>query len=112
MKWIAIAALLAAAGAGALAQTFPAKPVRIVVAFPAGGGTDIVARPLAPNLTDLWGQQGIVDNRPGASGVIRTEVPARPAPAGPTLFPGTLGNLPATQHLLAKIPVRPLRTFP
>src|SRR6266581_7079648 len=70
MKRIAIAALLAAAGAGALAQTFPAKPVRIVVAFPAGGGTDIVARLLAPKLTDLWGQ-----------------------------------------HLIAKMPVDPLRDF-
>src|SRR5947207_15911135 len=92
MKRIAIAALLAAAGAGALAQTFPAKPVRIVVAFPAGGGTDIVARLLAPKLTDIWGQQVIVDNRAGASGVIGTEFAARAAPDGHTLFLGTLGN--------------------
>src|SRR5467141_681218 len=79
MKTIAIAALLAAAQTGALAQTFPAKPVRIVVAFPAGGGTDIVARLLAPKLTDIWGQQVLVDNRAGASGVIGTELAARPA---------------------------------
>jgi tripartite-type tricarboxylate transporter receptor subunit TctC len=78
MKRIATAALLAAAtAANALAQTFPAKPVRIVVAFPAGGGVDIVARLLAPKLIEAWGQQVIVDNRAGASGVIGTEFAAR-----------------------------------
>src|SRR3989475_3788829 len=111
MKRIAIAALLAAAAAGALAQTFPAKPVRVVVAFPAGGGTDIVARLLAPKLADIWGQQVIVDNRAGASGVIGTEFAARAAPDGHTLFLGTLGNLAVNQHLIAKMPVDPLRDF-
>src|SRR3981081_1074777 len=112
MKRIAIVALLAAAtGAGALAQTFPAKPVRIVVAFPAGGGTDIVARLLAPRLTDLWGQQVLVDNRAGARGVIGTEFAARAAPDGHTLFLGTLGNLAVNPHLIAKMPVDPLRDF-
>src|SRR5206468_9107512 len=100
MKKIAIAAALAAAGA--LAQAFPAKPVRIVVAFPAGGGTDIVARLLAPKLTEIWSQQVIVDNRAGASGVIGTEFAARSAPDGHTLFLGTLGNLAVNQHLIAK----------
>jgi tripartite-type tricarboxylate transporter receptor subunit TctC len=112
MKRIAIVALLAAAmGAGAIAQTFPAKPVRIVVAFPPGGGTDIVARLLAPKLGDAWGQQVIVDNRAGASGVIGTEFAARSAPDGHTLFLGTLGNLAVNQHLIAKMPVDPLRDF-
>src|SRR2546426_8000119 len=112
MKRIAIVALLAASvSTGALAQTFPAKPVRVVVAFPAGGGTDIVARLLAPKLTDLWGQQVIVDNRAGASGVIGTEFAARSAPDGHTLFLGTLGNLAVNQHLIAKMPVDPLRDF-
>jgi tripartite-type tricarboxylate transporter receptor subunit TctC len=112
MKRIAIVALLAAAtGAGALAQTFPAKPVRIVVAFPPGGGTDIVARLLAPKLTEAWAQQVIVDNRAGASGVIGTEFAARSAPDGHTLFMGTLGNLAVNPHLIAKMPVDPLRDF-
>src|SRR5438876_8736145 len=110
MKRIAIVALLAVAmGASALAQTFPAKPVRIVVAFPAGGGVDIVARLLAPKLAEAWGQQVIVDNRAGASGVIGTEFAARSAPDGHTLFLGTLGNLAVNQHLIAKMPVDPLR---
>jgi len=112
MKRIGIAALLAVAtGASALAQTFPAKPVRIVVAFPAGGGTDIVARLLAPKLTELWGQQVLVDNRAGASGVIGTEFAARSAPDGHTLFLGTLGNLAVNPHLIEKMPVDPLRDF-
>ena len=112
MKRIAIVALLAAAtSASVLAQTFPAKPVRIVVAFPAGGGVDIVARLLAPKLTETWGQQVIVDNRAGASGVIGTEFVARSAPDGHTLFMGTLGNLAVNQHLIAKMPVDPLRDF-
>jgi tripartite-type tricarboxylate transporter receptor subunit TctC len=112
MKRIGIAALFAVAtGASALAQTFPAKPVRIVVAFPAGGGTDIVARLLAPKLTELWGQQVLVDNRAGASGVIGTEFAARSAPDGHTLFLGTLGNLAVNPHLIEKMPVDPLRDF-
>ena len=105
---LALAALLAQ---GAAAQSFPSKPVRIVVAFPPGGGTDIVARLLAPRLADAWGQQVIVDNRAGASGVIGTEFAARAAPDGATLFLGTLGNLAVNQHLYPKMTVDPLRDF-
>src|SRR6266498_964242 len=111
MKKLAIIALAFSASAGALAQGFPAKPVRLVVAFPAGGGVDIVARLLSPKLTELWGQQVIVDNRAGASGVIGTEFAARSAPDGHTLFLGTLGNLAVNPHLIAKMPVDPLRDF-
>src|SRR3989449_294919 len=68
MKKIAIIALVFSASAGALAQGFPAKPVRLVVAFPAGGGVDIVARLLSPKLAEAWGEQVIVDNRAGAGG--------------------------------------------
>jgi tripartite-type tricarboxylate transporter receptor subunit TctC len=104
----ALAALLSQA---AFAQAFPSKPVRIIVAFPPGGGTDIVARLLVPRLTESWGQQVIVDNRAGASGVIGTEIAARSAPDGTTLFLGTLGNLAVNQHLYPKMTVDPLRDF-
>ena len=104
-------ALLAAATGAAFAQTFPSKPVRIVVAFPAGGGVDIVARFLGPKLTEAWGQQVLVDNRAGASGVIGTEFAARSAPDGYTLFLGTLGNLSVNPHLYPKMAVDPLRDF-
>jgi tripartite-type tricarboxylate transporter receptor subunit TctC len=103
-----LAALLAST---ALAQSFPSRPVHIVVAFPPGGGTDIVARLLAPGLTSAWGQQVIVDNRAGASGVIGTEFAARSTPDGTTLFMGTLGNLAVNQHLYPKMAVDPLRDF-
>jgi tripartite-type tricarboxylate transporter receptor subunit TctC len=91
------------------AQSFPAKPVRIIVAFPPGGGVDIVARTMGPRLTELWRQPIVIENRPGASGVIGTEAAARSAPDGYTLFIGTLGNLTANQYLYPKMPVDPLR---
>jgi tripartite-type tricarboxylate transporter receptor subunit TctC len=104
---LALAAALCAAGA-ARAETFPDKPVRMVVAFPAGGGTDIVARLIAERLTALWGQQVIVDNRGGAGGVIGTEIAARSAPDGYTIFMATLGNLSINPHLY-KMNVDPIK---
>jgi tripartite-type tricarboxylate transporter receptor subunit TctC len=92
-------------------QAFPAKPVRVVVAFPPGGGVDIVARVVGPKLTESWHQQVIVENRAGASGMIGTEVAARAAPDGYTVFIGTMGNLAVNQHLFPKMPVDPLRDF-
>ena len=74
-----LATLAAMTGGGAIAQSFPAKPVRIVVAFPPGGGVDIVARVVGPKLTESWGQQVIVENRAGASGMIgKTRSPLLP----------------------------------
>ena len=110
-KMISLLAALAFAafGCNALAQPFPTKPVRIIVAFPPGGGVDIVARAMGPKLTEIWGQPVVVENRPGASGVIGTELAARSAPDGHTLFLGTLGNLTANQYLYPKMPVDPLR---
>ncbi|HEY8250621.1 MAG TPA: tripartite tricarboxylate transporter substrate binding protein [Burkholderiales bacterium] len=93
------------------AQAFPTKPVRIIVAFPPGGGTDIVARLLAPRLGDLWGQPVVVENRAGASGTIGTEIAARSDPDGHTLFMATMGNMTANQHLYPKMAVDPLRAF-
>ena len=73
---------LVGAGTALLAQPFPSKPIRIIVAFPPGGGTDIVARTIAPKLTDAVGQQVVVDNRAGASGLLGTELAAKAAPDG------------------------------
>ncbi len=93
----------------ARAQPFPTKPVRIIIAFPPGGGVDIVARVMGPRLTEIWNQPVVIENRPGASGVIGTEVAARSAPDGHSVFFGTLGNLTANQYLYPKMPVDPLR---
>jgi tripartite-type tricarboxylate transporter receptor subunit TctC len=95
----------------AQAQNFPNRPVKIIVAFSPGGGTDIVARLLGQKLTEMWGQQIIVENRAGASGTIGTELAARAAPDGYTLFMGTLGNLSVNKHLYPKMNVDPLRDF-
>lgn len=96
---------------GAQAQNFPTRPVKIIVAFSPGGGTDIVARLLGQKLTEMWGQQIIVENRAGASGTIGTELAARAGPDGYTLFMGTLGNLSVNKHLYPKMTVDPLKDF-
>jgi tripartite-type tricarboxylate transporter receptor subunit TctC len=93
------------------AHAFPTKPVKIIVAFPPGGGTDIVARLLAQRLTEAWGQPVVVENRAGASGTIGTEAAARSDPDGHTLFMATMGNMTANQHLYPKMAVDPLRAF-
>jgi tripartite-type tricarboxylate transporter receptor subunit TctC len=109
LHWALIALACGSGQAGA--QSFASKPVRIIVAFPAGGGTDIIARLLAPKLTDLWGQQVIVDNRPGASGIIGTELAAKAPADGHTLFMGTMGNFSVNKHLFPKMNVDPIRDF-
>jgi tripartite-type tricarboxylate transporter receptor subunit TctC len=93
------------------AFAFPTKPVRIIVAFPPGGGTDIVARLLAQRLGEAWSQAVIVENRAGASGTVGTEAAARADPDGHTLFMATMGNMTANQHLYPKMTVDPLRAF-
>jgi tripartite-type tricarboxylate transporter receptor subunit TctC len=95
----------------AAAFAFPTKPVKIIVAFPPGGGTDIVARLLAQRLGETWGQAVIVENRAGASGTVGTEAAARADPDGHTLFMATMGNMTANQHLYPKMTVDPLRAF-
>jgi tripartite-type tricarboxylate transporter receptor subunit TctC len=79
---LALAALCSAAAA----QTYPTKTVRMVVGYPPGGPTDVLARIVSQKLTQAWGQQVIVDNRPGASGMIGAEFTARAAPDGYTLL--------------------------
>src|SRR6187401_1710548 len=93
------------------AQSFPAKPVRMIVAFPAGGGSDIVGRALAQQLTELLGQPVVVDNRGGAGGIIGTELGARAAPDGYTLTVGSSGGFAITPHLNPKLPYHPVKDF-
>ena len=101
-------ALLLLAG---VVEAFPTKPVRIIVAFPPGGGTDIVARVVGQKLGEGWNQAVVVENRAGASGTIGTESAARAEPDGHTLFMATMGNMTANQHLYPKMAVDPLRAF-
>jgi tripartite-type tricarboxylate transporter receptor subunit TctC len=101
-------AVLMCAGT-AWAQQFPSKPVRIVIPFPPGGGVDIVARLIGPKLSEVYGQQVVVDNRVGAAGIIGTELAARAAPDGHTWLLATMGNLAVNRHLYPKMAVDPLR---
>jgi tripartite-type tricarboxylate transporter receptor subunit TctC len=102
--------LLGASAAPLLAQEYPAKPVRIIIGFPPGGATDLVARIMAPKYTGLFKQQFIVDNRPGANGVIGSDLAAKAAPDGYAIHLATIGSLvlsPAT----SKVPYDPLKDF-
>ena len=83
-KLLALALTLAAGAAGA--QAYPTKAVRLVVPFLAGGSTDIVGRTVAQKLSEMWGQQAFVDNRPGGGTTIGTEMVAKAAPDGYTLL--------------------------
>lgn len=71
---------------GAAAQQFPTKPIRIVVPFSAGSGSDVFARTLGPRFTEAWGQQIVVENREGAGGMIGAQFVAKAAPDGHTLL--------------------------
>src|SRR5512140_262062 len=83
--WLAATVLVLAPGL-APAQTYPAKPIRLVVGFAPGGGSDILARFIAHHLTESFGQTGVVDNRTGASTIIATDIVAKSAPDGYTLL--------------------------
>jgi tripartite-type tricarboxylate transporter receptor subunit TctC len=108
---LACAALAAAAAGAAFAQAgYPGKPVRMVVPSSAGGGTDIVARIVAPELTKRLGQQVIIDNRPGAGTMIGIEVAAKSPPDGYTLLMG-LSTLAINSALYKKVPYDPQRDF-
>jgi len=110
---VAALALLAggfAAASGAWAQAYPAKPVRLVVAFPPGGGIDSVTRLLAPKLTEALGQQMIVDNRVGASGNIGTDYVAKSAPDGYTVLMAYASHA-SNAALFTKLPYDTVRDF-
>jgi tripartite-type tricarboxylate transporter receptor subunit TctC len=107
----AAAVALAAHVGGACAQAYPTKPVRMIVGFPPGGGTDILARIVAQKLADAWGQQVIVENRPGASATIGANVVAKAAPDGYTLAMGQLTPNAIAPALYPKLPYDALKDF-
>ena len=105
--WVA-AALAVAFPAGG--QTYPARPLRLVVPFPPGGSVDVVARALTPKLSERLGQQVVIENRSGASGIIGTEVVARARPDGYTLLINTIPFVTNT-YLYSKVPYDPFADF-
>ena len=94
----------------AVAQPYPVKPIRFIVPYPAGGGTDIIARLIGAKLTDAWGQQVVVENRAGASGILGNDLVAKSAPDGYTVLIGitTLVQMP---HLNPKLPYDVFKDF-
>jgi tripartite-type tricarboxylate transporter receptor subunit TctC len=102
--------LLAGFAVAAHAQTFPSKPVRLIVPFAPGGSTDIVARVLGQKLNEAWGQPVLVDNRAGGSTVIGTEIVAKAPPDGHTLLvtPAPFTIVPS---LMKKLPYDPVKDF-
>jgi tripartite-type tricarboxylate transporter receptor subunit TctC len=95
----------------ALAQPWPAKPVRIVVAYPPGGGIDVMARQIAERLTGAWGQPVVVENKPGANTIVATDSVAKSTPDGYTVLMTTDASFSINPHLYAKLPFDPRRDF-
>lgn len=110
MFGMAIAVAMAVA-APVIAQSYPAKPVRVIVPFPAGGGTDLFARAVAQKLSGALGQQFIVDNRSGAGGMIGSELVAKAPPDGHTLLITSSSTHSINPHLVKKPLYDPLRDF-
>jgi len=106
---IALAAALTAASA--FAQGYPTKPVRVVVTFPPGGTPDIYGRIMAVELSKLWNQSVVVENRTGAGGTIGTDYVAKSAPDGYTLLFAADASITIAPHLYAKLPYDPVRDF-
>lgn len=105
------AAILAGAAAPVAAQSYPVKPIRYVVPFPAGGPLDIVARAIGQELNRSWGQPVIVDNRPGAGGNIGAEQVARAPADGHTILMGAVSTHAINITLYSKLPYDPIRDF-
>lgn len=95
----------------ALAQNYPAKPIRFVVPFAPGGGVDLIARTIAQKLSDTWGQSVVVDNRGGGGGNTGTDMVAKALPDGYTLLMGYVGNLAINPFLFRKLPYDSLKDF-
>jgi len=95
----------------AAAQSYPAKPIRLLVPFPPGAGADVVARTLAQKVTEVLSVQVIVDNRGGAGGTMGAAIAARAAPDGYTLMMGSIASLGTAQGLFKDLPYNPLNDF-
>ncbi|MGO4329884.1 Bug family tripartite tricarboxylate transporter substrate binding protein [Cupriavidus sp. 2TAF22] len=107
----ACAAFTALAASSARADTYPSKPIRIVVGFPSGGAPDILARIFSEKISPAWGQPVVVDNKPGAGGNIGGEAVAHAAPDGYTLAMGTVGTHSINGALYARMPYDMVKDF-
>ena len=95
----------------AAAQTYPVKPIRIIVPFGAGTQSDVLGRLVGQKLTEAWSQQVVIENRPGAGAIIGTELAAKAVPDGYTLSVNGTGALAINPGLYPKLPYDPIRDF-
>ena len=93
------------------AQSYPTKPIRVVILVVPGGGSDVTSRMVGQKLTEAWGQQVIVDNRPGGNGIVGMEIAARSNPDGYTLVLGTIGPVAVNPSIYKKLPYDPVADF-
>jgi len=93
------------------AQTYPAKPVRVIVPYAAGGTSDILARQLGPKLSEAWGQPVVVENKPGANGNVGADFVAKSPPDGYTLLLTDLGGLVISASVYPQLPFNPAKDF-
>ena len=106
-----ISALLISSGGAFAQESFPAKPIRMLVPFAPGGNTDILARAVAQRMHDSWRVPIVVDNRPGGNGFIAAEIAARATPDGHTVFVGTSREVSINTVLFKKLPYDPVKDF-
>src|ERR1700674_4557096 len=91
----------------ALAQSWPSRPIKIIIPFPPGNTTDIMSRLIGPKMAERLGQQIVVENRPGASGMLGLDLAAKSAPDGYTIAAGQGGNMVVLPHTSKNIPYDP-----
>src|SRR5437762_7846671 len=109
-KTLLIAALLAVS-TGSFAQTYPSKPIHIIVPYPAGGTSDILARTIGQRLSESLGQPIIVENKPGANGNVGADLVAKAAPDGYTLLLTDIGALVISPRVQPTLPFDPVKDF-
>ena len=108
---IIAASCLCIVSAAGHAQTFPAKTIRIVVPYPAGGGIDLISRAIGNQLSQRWGQPVVIENKPGSGTIVAAEGVAKAAPDGYTLMVTTDSTISVNPHLYARLPYDPVKDF-
>jgi tripartite-type tricarboxylate transporter receptor subunit TctC len=111
LKFIAVVLSLFAAAGCYGAEAYPSKPLRWIIPFPPGGGTDVISRTLSQKLTESWGQQVIADNRPGSGGTIGLAAAAKLPGDGYNVVLGQLANMGIAPALYPKLPYDPVKDF-
>jgi tripartite-type tricarboxylate transporter receptor subunit TctC len=111
MRILSTLFLLLFSASAALAQSWPGKPVRLVVAYPPGGGIDVLARQLADRFSQSWGQPVVVENKPGANTILAADTVAKSAPDGTTVLMTSDATFSINPHLYAKLPYDAQKSF-